>query len=205
MAEDLNQGFNLGLSTDLKMYRTAEELGRARGSEEKIAAVVFGASNGARLAEVLKEKGIDVSCSATPGWQLAGQRVNEMVERIRLMGEEEVLVLYGLDASVFVEIEDDMRSGLPRAGKDGRYHLRGKLTVVSGMQLEVLLENLSTILVACGDRQVIIVTPSPRFWIQCCRRHAPKGDEAQVRDVWIPIYNYLYQKFIYVSILKPRR
>jgi hypothetical protein len=22
---------------------------------------------------------------------------------------------------------------------------------------------------------------------------------------WIPIYNYLYQKFIYVSILKPRR
>ncbi len=23
--------------------------------------------------------------------------------------------------------------------------------------------------------------------------------------VWIPIYNYLYQKFIYVSISKPRR
>jgi hypothetical protein len=182
MAVDLNQCFNLGLSTDLKMFRSAEELGKARGGDEKIAAVVFGASNGARLAEVLKEKGIEVSCSATPGWRLAGQRVSEMVERIRLMGEEEVLVLYGLDASVFIEIEDDMRSGPPRAGKDGRYHLRGKLTVVSGMQLDVLLENISAILVACGDRQVIIVTPSPRFWIQCCRRHAPKGDESQVRE-----------------------
>jgi hypothetical protein len=50
------------------------------------------------------------------------------------------------------------------------------------MQLEVLLENLSVVLVACGDRQVVIVTPSPRFWIQCCRRHAPKGDAAQVKE-----------------------
>ncbi len=49
------------------------------------------------------------------------------------------------------------------------------------MQLEVLLENLTVVLVACGDRQVVIVTPSPRFWIQCCRRHAPKGDAAQVK------------------------
>jgi hypothetical protein len=75
-----------------------------------------------------------------------------------------------------------MRSGPPRMGKDGRYHLRGKLTVVTGMQLEVLLENISTVLTACGDRQVIIVTPSPRFWIQCCRRHAPKGDVSQVSE-----------------------
>ncbi len=29
--------------------------------------------------------------------------------------------------------------------------------------------------------------------------------EAAVRIVWIPIYNYSYRKFIYVSILKPRR
>jgi len=182
MAEDLNKGFNLGLSSDLMLYRTAEDLCRARGDEERMAAVVFGASNGTRLAEVLKENGINVSCSATPGWRLAGQRVKEMEDRIKQMGKDEVLVLYGLDASVFVEVEDDMRSGPPRVGKDGRYHLRGKLTVVTGMQLEVLLENITSVLAVCGDRQVIIVTPSPRFWIQCCRRHAPRGDEAQVRE-----------------------
>jgi hypothetical protein len=106
-----------------------------------------------------------VSCAATPGWRLAGHRVKEMAEMASKMGKEEVLVLYGLDASVFLDVEDDMRSGPPRVGKDGRYHLRGKLTIVTGMQLEVLLENLAVVLVACGDRQVVIVTPSPRFWI----------------------------------------
>ncbi len=102
IAEDLNKGFNLGLSSDLMLYRTAEDLCRARGDEEKMATVVFGASNGTRLAEVLKENGINVSCSATPGWRLAGQRVKEMEDRIKQMGKDEVLFLYGLDASVFV-------------------------------------------------------------------------------------------------------
>jgi hypothetical protein len=31
------------------------------------------------------------------------------------------------------------------------------------------------------------------------------GSEGTVGEVWIPIYNYSYRKFIYVSILKPRR
>ncbi len=46
MAVDLNSCLNMGLSTDLKMYRRAEDLCKARGEEEKISAVVFGASNG---------------------------------------------------------------------------------------------------------------------------------------------------------------
>jgi hypothetical protein len=182
VAVDLNSCLNMGLATDLKMCRSAEELCRARGEEEKMSAVVFGASNGGRLAEVLKEKGVNVSCAATPGWRLAGHRVKEVVEMVSKMGKEDVLVLYGLDACVFLDVDDDMRSGPPRVGKDGRYHLRGKLTVVTGMQLEVLLDNLAAVLEACGDRQVVIVTPSPRFWIQCCRRHAPKGDAAQVKE-----------------------
>jgi hypothetical protein len=146
MAVDLNSCLNMGLATDLKMHRRAEDLCKARGEEEKMSAVVFGASNGGRLAEVLKEKGINVSCAATPGWRLAGHRVKEMAEMVSKMGKEDVLVLYGLDASVFLDVDDDMRSGPPRVGKDGRYHLRGKLTVVTGMQLEVLLENLAVVL-----------------------------------------------------------
>jgi hypothetical protein len=37
---------------------------QGRGEEEKMSAVVFGASNGGWLAEVLKEKGVNVSCAA---------------------------------------------------------------------------------------------------------------------------------------------
>jgi hypothetical protein len=40
MVADLNKGFNLGLSSDLLLYRTAEDLCRARGDEERMAAVV---------------------------------------------------------------------------------------------------------------------------------------------------------------------
>ncbi len=104
MAVDLNSCLNMGLSMEMKMHRRAEELCKARGEEEKMSAVVFGASNGGQLAEVLKEKGVNVSCAATPGWRLAGHRVKEMAEMAGRMGKDEVLVLYGLDASVFLDV-----------------------------------------------------------------------------------------------------
>ncbi len=46
------------------------------------------------------------------------------------------------------------------------------------------------------------------YYIQACRLRLWYGifhTDMQVEVMWIPIYNYLYQKFIYVSILKPRR
>jgi hypothetical protein len=61
---------------------------------------------------------LNVSCAATPGWRLTGHIVKEIADRASKMGKEEVFVLYGLDASVFFEVDDDMRSGPPRVGKD---------------------------------------------------------------------------------------
>jgi hypothetical protein len=156
---DLNRTFNLDLATELAMHRTAEELAGMR-TEEKTKFVIFGASNGARLAEVMEKKGCSVSCSATPGWRLTGQNTKVLAEKVESMGEQEVLVLYGLDSSCFVEMDEStFRCGPPRKGKDGRYHLRGKLTVITGMQLDSLLDYLSVVLKACKTRQVIIVTP----------------------------------------------
>ncbi len=167
---DLNRTFNLGLATELAMHWAAEELAGLR-TEEKTKFVICGASNGARLAEVMK--GCSVSCSATPGWRLTGQNAKELAEKVETMGEQEVLVLYGLDSSCFVEMDEStFRCGPPRKGKDGSYHLRGKLTVVTGMQLDSLLDYLSVVLKACKTRQVIIVTPIPRFWLQCCLKHS---------------------------------
>jgi hypothetical protein len=69
----------------------------------------------------------------------------------------------------FVEMDEStLRCGPPRKGKDGRYHLKGKLTVITGMQLDSLLDCLAVVLEACRARQVIVVTPFPRFWLQCC-------------------------------------
>ncbi len=66
------------------------------------------------------------------------------------MGDEDVLVLYGLDSSCFVEMDEStLRCGPPRKGKDDRYHLMGKLTVITGMKLESLLDCLAVVLEAC--------------------------------------------------------
>jgi hypothetical protein len=75
--------------------------------------------------------------------------------------------------------ESTFRCGPPKKGKDGRYHLRGKLTVITGMQLDSLLEYLAVVLKACKSRQVIIVTPVPRFWLQCCLKHSQSGNQIQ--------------------------
>jgi hypothetical protein len=47
------------------------------------------------------------------------------------------------------------------------------------MQLDSLLEYLAEVLKACKARQVIIVTPIPRFWLQCCLKHAQSGNQTQ--------------------------
>jgi hypothetical protein len=40
------------------------------------------------------------------------------------------------------------------------------------MQLDSLLDCLTLVLEACKGRQVILVTPVPRFWLQCCQKHS---------------------------------
>jgi hypothetical protein len=172
MAGDLNRCLSLDLSTDLAMHRGAKELAGMR-VEAKVKFVVAGASNGVRLAEVLEKKGFGVSCSATPGWRLTGQNAKVLAEKVGGMGEEDVLILYGLDSICFMEMDEaTLRCGPPKKGKDGKYHLKGKLTVITGMQLDSLLDCLSLVLEACKGRQVILVTPVPRFWLQCCQKHA---------------------------------
>jgi hypothetical protein len=105
LAEDLNKSFNLNMATDLAMHREAAKLASLR-VEEKIKFEVVGASNGARLAEVLKKRGCSVSCSATPGWRLTGQNAKVLAEKVGAMGEQDVLagpirtgqqLLYGPD------------------------------------------------------------------------------------------------------------
>jgi hypothetical protein len=62
-----------------------------------------------------------------PGWRLTGQNARVLAEKVGNMGEQDVLVLYGLGSSSFVEMDEStLRCGPPKNGKDGRYYLRGK-------------------------------------------------------------------------------
>jgi len=169
LINNLNSDFNLSLSTNLGMFRSAQDVARLGAVASSMDFAVVGASNAGRLAEALAAcDGVKVTDLATPGWRLASDRVPDLVVRLEQLPEETAIVLYGLDNSCFVSVDEDLRSGPPFRGRDGRYHLHGKLAVVSGFQLDNLLSNLKSVLTACGKRQVTVVCPVPRFWLRCC-------------------------------------
>jgi hypothetical protein len=180
LVSNINRDVHLNLSMDLYMYRRADEIKQAEELEYKLVGLLVGASNASRLGAAFKERAeTGIICSATPNWRLTSESAIELAGRAGLMKEGEVLILYGLDSTCFLDVELDMRSGPPKKGKDGRYHLRGTLTVVTGLQLDQMMQNLETILRHCGNRQVVIVTPMPRFWIPCCHKHT-RGKAANV-------------------------
>jgi hypothetical protein len=51
--------------------------------------------------------------------------------------------------------------------------------VVTGMQLDSPMDYLAVVLKACKSRQVVIVTPIPRFWLQCRLKHSQAGNQTQ--------------------------
>jgi hypothetical protein len=84
--------------------------------------------------------------------------------------ENVVVVLYGIDNICFVSVDEDMRSGPPYRGKDGKFHAHRTLEVVSGVLFDRILTLLKDVVSACPGRKLIIVTPMPRFWIPCCEK-----------------------------------
>ena len=69
-----------------------------------------------------------------------------------------VVVLYGIDNICFVSVDEDMRSGPPYRGKDGKFHAHGTLEVVSGVLFDIL-SYLKDVVSACLGRKLVIVTP----------------------------------------------
>jgi hypothetical protein len=47
--------------------------------------------------------------------------------------------------------------------KDGDFHVVGEIVVVHEVTLAAAVTNLKRIILACGERRVIIITPGPRY------------------------------------------
>jgi hypothetical protein len=129
---------------------------------------VAGASNANRTALALAERNVPVTNLARPGWKLTAATVEELVVRLREVGSGDILVLHGLDANLFVSVDDDMSSKAPFKGRDGKFHSHGRLEVVSGYHLEKILDNIALLIDGCRGRRIILIMPVPRFWIACC-------------------------------------
>ena len=176
---DLNKDLHMNLSTKILLCRKDTDWDKLELETHQIEMVVSGASNAERLAAALTGKGVKVTCLAKPTWRLTGGTAAELAEGLDSVEEDKVLILYGLDNSAFVGVEKSMRSGPPRKGKDGKFHLKGKVAVASGLQMDQMLKDVETVLGGCKNRQVIILTPMPRYWIACCEKHRETYSEEE--------------------------
>jgi hypothetical protein len=170
LAAELNKDFALSLSTSLGIFRNALEIGSMAEEMNRLKIVVAGGSNAAKVAAECKGPGITVESIAAPGWRLASNTVSKLVDSIASLEENVVVVLYGIDNICFVLVDEDMRSGPPYRGKDGKFHAHGTLEVVSGVLFDRILALLKDVVSACPGKKLVIVTPMPRFWIPCCEK-----------------------------------
>jgi hypothetical protein len=165
---DINAEFSLDLSTDLCVNRNAGIILMEEAVRNKVEVLVAGASNAGKLLPHLTCQEVNVTSLATPGWRLTGDKVADMASKLEALPEGSVLVLYGLDNSVFVAVDEDMRSGPPFRGRDGKHHAHGRMEVVTGFIMDRIMKQLEELMLACKGRILIIVTPMPRYWLPCC-------------------------------------
>jgi hypothetical protein len=101
------------------------------------------------------------------GLQYSGETV---IETISAADENTAFVLYGIGKVCFVSVDEDMRSGPPFRGRDGKFHGHGTLEVVSGVFFDRILTLLKDVVSACKGRKLILILPMPRYWIPCCEK-----------------------------------
>jgi hypothetical protein len=168
LADNLNKDLSSDISVDISFLRKGGDIRQLELSLSNSATVVAGASNANRTALALAERNVPVTNLARPGWKLTAATVEELVVRLREVGSGDILVLHGLDANLFVSVDEDMSSRPPFKGRDGKFHSHGRLEVVSGYHLEKILDNIALLIDGCCGRRIILVMPVPRFWIACC-------------------------------------
>jgi hypothetical protein len=141
--------------------------------EEDMAALFIGGSNADRLANSAATLGIATETITTAGWVLSTDAVTAILPQVtELCGSLPAgapVVIYCLDNSSFCCANSEGQLSAITKQKDGLYHVPGELVVVHEVTLAAAVTNLKRLLVACGDRLVIIITPGPRYHsISCC-------------------------------------
>jgi hypothetical protein len=170
LADELNRDFALNLSATPCVARKAEEIGKLTLGSNQLKIVFAGGSNAAKVAAQCMGPGITVDSVAVPGWRLAPNTVGKLIETISAADENTVFVLYGIGNVCFVSVDEDMRSGPPFRGRDGKFHAHGTLEVVSGVLFDRILTLLKDVVSACKGRKLILILPMPRYWIPCCEK-----------------------------------
>jgi uncharacterized membrane protein YgcG len=173
LLEGLSTLFKLNLDTLPNLSRDPSIFppGSAPAVDE-MAALFIGASNADRLANSAASLGILTETITTGGWVLTTDAVTEILPQVAAhcaaLAADSPVVIYCLDNSSFCCADKDGQLTAISKKEDGIYHVIGEIVVVHEVTLAAAVTNLKRIILACGDRRVIIITPGPRYLTQPC-------------------------------------
>ncbi len=135
-------------------------------------ALFIGASNADRLANSAATLGIITETITSGGWVLNTDAATAILPQViaycASLPTEAPVVIYCLDNSSFCCANADGQLSALSKQNDGVFHLVGEIVVVHEITLAAAVTNLKRIILACGDRRVIIITPGPRYLTQPC-------------------------------------
>jgi hypothetical protein len=81
---------------------------------------------------------------------------------------DRVVIIYGMDNGTFYVEDEDGDRALPKPGKDGIHHVKGKVEVATEKQAKGLVYNCEKILEVLVENNKILVTPGVRFFREPC-------------------------------------
>jgi hypothetical protein len=136
--------------------------------------IVVGGSHSSRLTDELDDTCLDVTDISVRGWRLTEaaveEKARELKELVASTDEKRTTVVYQLydNVSFMVKKADGTRS-LPSKGRDGRYHVEGRLEIANMEEVKKMVSNSVPLLRAGGHCRKVILTPTGRYkYNPCC-------------------------------------
>jgi hypothetical protein len=143
LIEDVNNKFMANLALDFCMARSLSCANANEGDSVDTKLIIIGASHAGRLANALREAGMEVADLSELGWKITADSVAAMSALLKEVLEEdwdsEIVIVYQLfDNSSYIGIGTDGTGMPPVKGADGRYHIVGALSMVDREQFKQL-------------------------------------------------------------------
>jgi hypothetical protein len=140
---------------------------------DDMAALFIGGSNADRLANAAATLGIVAETVTAGGWIISTDAVTAILPQVighcESLPDNAPVIIYCLDNSSFSCANAEGQLSAIEKQKDDIYHVVGEIVVVHEVTLAAAVTNLKRILLACGNRKVIIITPGPRYLsTPCC-------------------------------------
>jgi hypothetical protein len=137
-----------------------------------MAALFIGGSNANRLVNAAATLGIVAETITSGGWVISTDAVTAILPQViglcESLPENAPVIIYCLDNSSFCCVNAEGQLSAISKQKDDIYHVVGEIVVVHEVTLAAAVTNLKRILLACGNRKVIIITPGPRYLTTPC-------------------------------------